>query len=203
MAIQYPVITISREYGSYGRTIAKALSEQLGVPYYDHDFVKETAKQSGYSEEDITKEGESLSTGSRILNKILNNTTAYTSSHDAIFQAQREVILKLAESPCIIVGRCANHILQEAGVNSFDIFLYADMEFRKERAHQLLVEDGIDPETIAIEKLVNKVDNGRAVYYKQYTGQELGYYKNYNICLDVGTVGVEQSIQMLVDILKA
>ena len=54
----YPVITISREFGAGGHSIAKVLSERLGIPYYDKDFVKETASRSGYSEEDIEREGE-------------------------------------------------------------------------------------------------------------------------------------------------
>ena len=39
------VITISREFGSLGRPIAKRLSELLGIEYYDRDIVDETAKR--------------------------------------------------------------------------------------------------------------------------------------------------------------
>ena len=30
---KYPVITISREYGALGNSLAKALSDRLGIPY--------------------------------------------------------------------------------------------------------------------------------------------------------------------------
>ncbi len=39
------VISISREFGSLGRPIAKKLSEILNVNFYDRDIVEKTAKQ--------------------------------------------------------------------------------------------------------------------------------------------------------------
>ena len=43
-----PVITINREYGAGGRSLAEILSEKLGIPYYDRDFVEKTVEESGY-----------------------------------------------------------------------------------------------------------------------------------------------------------
>ena len=121
---KYPVITISREYGALGRTLAAELSERLGIPYYDKDFVKKAADESGYAEEEVKTEGEELKPSSRMLNSILNSAVSYSSSHDAIFKAQKKVVLELAKDPCIIVGRCADHILREAGADVFCIYLY-------------------------------------------------------------------------------
>ena len=193
----YPVITISREYAACGRTIAAGLSERLGIPYYDKDFVKETAKKSGYSEEDISREGEAMSRASRILNRILNNAAVYTSSFDGIFKAQAEVVLELAEKPCIIVGRCADYILTNAEVPCFRIFLYADEEHRRARAAQLAENEGQD-----IAKAVAKHDANRENYYKQYTGRDMGDVKNFDICLDTGKIGVERCIDILCEILE-
>ena len=153
MSNTMPVITISREYGAGGRSIAKGLSKKLGIPWYDRDFVRLTAKRSGYSEEEITDEGETISDSTRFLNSILNNMAAYTSSHDAIYRAQKEAILELARNPCIIVGRCSNKILREAGIPSFDVFLHAAPAIRIKRAGALV------PENVSnVEKFVEKVD---------------------------------------------
>ena len=35
------VITISREFGSGGRTIGKKVAEQLGIPGYDAEIIQE------------------------------------------------------------------------------------------------------------------------------------------------------------------
>ena len=91
---KYPVITISREFGAGGHSIAGVVSERLGIPYYDRDFAKQAAARSGYSQEDIDREGENLSRSARLLDNILNNSAGYFSSHDAIYQAQKELILQ-------------------------------------------------------------------------------------------------------------
>ena len=190
------VITISREYGAYGRSVAKALSTRLGIEYYDVDFVRMTAKVSGYSEEDVSREGEDMSEGRRFVNHFLS-TQAYNSSYDAIFQAQREVILDLAKKPCIIVGRCSNYILREEGLPSFDIFLYADIKDRKVRAEELKEYGKMD-----VEKYIEKRDHWRKTYYRAYTGREMGEYKDYDISLNIGKIGVDNCIDLLTNLLK-
>ena len=142
--LKYPVISISREYAAYGRTIARALALELGIPFFDKDFVKETAKKSGYTEEEVQAEGETISQGSKILNSILNNAMSYTSSHDEIFKAEAEVILELAQRPCIIVGRCSEAILRTAEIPSLNVFLHASIEDRIMHAAELPENKGRD-----------------------------------------------------------
>ncbi|MCR5715276.1 MAG: cytidylate kinase-like family protein [Lachnospiraceae bacterium] len=196
--LKFPVITIGREYGSGGRTVAEGLSEKLGIPYYDKDFVVATSKESGYSEDEINKEGEQMNHMSEFINNLLNNSAAYISSFDAIYDAQKKVILELAKEPCIIVGRCADYILREAGVNAFNVFLFADLEKKAARAAQLPENQG----THDIKKLVQKCDELRNTYYKHYTGEEMRYYKQYDICLDTGVIGTDKCIEILAAIIQ-
>lgn len=191
------VITISREFGAGGRTIAKGLSEKLGIPWYDRDFVTITAQHSGFAEEDILEEGEELSRLEEILDSVLNNVAAYNSSHDGIFKAQKESLLELAQSPCIIVGRCANVIYKNEGVSSFDVFLYADIDVRVERAKNIVTSSVSD-----IRKYVEKRDAYRENYYRKYAKSEAGRARDYNICLDTGAISYDKCIEMLVDIIK-
>lgn len=192
-----PIITISREFGAGGRTMAKGLSKELGIPWYDRDFVRLTAKMSGYSEEEIEDEGESISDSTRFLDSILNNMAAYTSSHDAIYEAQKDAILELAKNPCIIVGRCSNVILREAGIPTFDIFLHADPAIRVERA-KTLVSDKVTN----IEKYVEKVDEQREKHYKVYTGGRLNKAQDYTVCLDTGAIDYDTCIQVLAKMIR-
>jgi len=195
--LKYPVITIGREYGAGGRTIAAALSEKLGVPYYDKDFVVKTAKESGYSEDEIDKEGEQMNHMNEFMNSLLNNSAAYTSSFDAIYNAQKNVIMDLANSPCIIVGRCADYILRKAGVEAFNIFLFADLDKKVARAAELPENKDVHD----IKKAVLKRDELRNTYYKHYTGEDMRYYKQYDICLDTGVIGIDKCVDILVNIL--
>ena len=64
------IITISREYAAGGRKIAKLVAEQLNIPYYDKDIVKETAKASGFEPELVESEGEAVSRTDSILKTI-------------------------------------------------------------------------------------------------------------------------------------
>ena len=192
-----PVITISREYGALGRTLAAKLSERLGIPYYDRDFVKKTAEESGYAVEDVEHEGEELSTSGRMLNKILNSAVSYSSSYDGIYKAQKKVVLQLAQDPYIIVGRCADHILREEGKNVFCVYLYASVKDRLDHVAEL-AENG----TMSIEKYIEKRDKLRKTYYKQYTGHEMGNANNYNICFDTGRINAETCADIIIDILS-
>ncbi len=197
-AKKLPVITISREYGAYGTDIARALSKRFGIEFYNKDFVKKTAKESGYSEEEIAEEGEAMSRAGKFMNSLLNNAAVYTSAYDRIFEAQREVILELAkEGPCIIVGRCADYVLREAGIKSFNIYLHASIEDRIERATTLGENGNMD-----ISKYIHKRDVLRKTYYKKYTGTEMGESDNYTVSLDVGAFGVDTVVDLLVEMIE-
>ena len=45
------VITISRQYGSGGKTIAAMLAQKLGVNFYSRDILKMASEDSGINEE--------------------------------------------------------------------------------------------------------------------------------------------------------
>ena len=177
--------------------MAKGLSERLGIPYYDRDFVKKTAESSGYAEEDILREGEDITKGGRFWNSFLNNATVYSSSYDGIFAAESKVILELSQEPCIIVGRSANHVLREAGIPAFHVFLYADLEKRIQRAAELGDNGDMD-----LRKYVQRRDTMRETYCKLYTGSEMSDYSHYHICLDSGFLGPDKCVDIIADILQ-
>ena len=193
---KYKIITIAREFCAGGTSIAKGLSERLGIPWYDRDFARITAEHSGYSYEEVMDEGEEISGFSGALNSFLNNAASYTSSFDAIFNAQKEELVALSSSPCIVIGRCGNIVCKNEGIDSFDIFLYADIEKRIERHKEIFEGEEYDL------KDMEKKDAKRENYYKKFTGHELGDYREYNICLDTGTIGYEKCIDILASMLE-
>ena len=42
------IITISREFGSGGRTMGRKIAEKLGIPFYDKELVEQIAVDSGF-----------------------------------------------------------------------------------------------------------------------------------------------------------
>ncbi len=192
-----PIIAINREYGAGGRALARILSEKLGIPYYDRDFVQKTIEESGYEEEDVEREGEEMSKTARVFNNFLNSAVSYSSSHDAIYNAEKNVILELAKSPCIMVGRCADHILNEAGIDTVSIYLHGPLELRVKRANELAENGDRLPE-----EFVQERDSRRQTFYKQYTGREIYDAANYTFCFDVGKVSIPECAGIVLDLIE-
>jgi len=191
--MKYEAITISREYGAFGRTVAKLVSNKLGIEFYDRDFVEKTAQATGYSKEDINDEGETMSRSAKFLNDFLGASASYVSSYDRIHDMQAEVINDLAKNPCIIVGRCADYVLTQAEKNVFKVYLYADEDVRIKNV--LNREPELDERNA--KKLVEKINRGRKIYYKVYTGNEMGDSANYSICLNTGIISPEECADII------
>ncbi len=116
------VVTITRQFGSLGRPIAKKMSELLGIEYYDRDIVEKTAQQLNLSVPTISDKEETANTFFHMKYPLGQGTTQI---QDQIFNAQKEIILSLVEKgPCIIVGRCADAFLADRK-NCFNIYIYA------------------------------------------------------------------------------
>lgn len=192
---QLPIITISRQYGAGGRSVAKGLSQKLGLKYYDVDFVRLTAQISGYSEDEVRREGEDLRNGEKFFNSFFT-TASFSNPYNEIFQAQKAVILGLAsEKPCIIVGRCSNIILRDEHIPSFDVLLTASREYRIRRATEL-GENG----TMDLEKYVDRRDHWRRTYYKTYTAHDFGEATDYHLCLDVSRFGIDRCVDLIAEL---
>ena len=122
------VVTINRQFGSLGRPIARKMSEILGVEYYDRDIVDSVAKETKMPVSRISEEEETAKTSFFSMKYPLGHGT--TSVQDNIFEAQRRIISKLADTQnCIIVGRCSDYVLRNHP-RLFRIFIYAPFEAR-------------------------------------------------------------------------
>ena len=198
MSTTLPVITISREFGSGGHSIGLALARRLGLPFYDKAIVTEAAAQSGYSEDFVAHQGEHLKPSERLLSRFLrSNAPGYEDPQDVLYEIQRKIILDRAQAPCVIVGRAADHILREAGIPAFSVFIHADTAFRSQRVLSRYGETAVD---IAV-RLRDK-DQAREAVYLRYTGQHWGLARNYDVCLNSGVLGVGTCVDILVDILR-
>ena len=114
------IITISREYGAGGHSIGQQVAKELGIPFYDRDILKETVKTSGFDPDMVEHDQEDVSATNFFLKSICSFSDAsFSDTQDAIHDVQKAVILHFAkEGPCVILGRCADEILREAGGGS-------------------------------------------------------------------------------------
>lgn len=179
------VITISREYGSGGRYVGKLLAEKLGIPCYDKEIIVDTARESGLDIEYI-KENE----------QIKNDFNIYYNNDDNIYLCESKVIKNLAMKPCIIIGRCADYILKDRN-DVYNVFLYSSMDKKIDRVTKYY---GIDAEKAKNE--INRVNKRRAKHYEYYTNQKWNDVGNYDLAVNVDTLGVENTTLMIKNIIE-
>ena len=187
------VITISRQFGSGGRTIGKKVAEKLGIPYYDKELVDQVAKESGFSHEFIEEIGEYASVTSSFLFNIAVSAHPMglidtMSVSDKLYVCQTNVIRDLAaKGPCVIVGRCADYVLRDdPNVALVNLFVHAPLAARIRR------ESARTNTTPAeAEKRIRQVDKERAAYYNFFSSKRWGDAQAYDLC--VNTDGLEIS----------
>ena len=185
------IITLSREYGAGGHSIGIETAKRLGIEFYDKDIIAGVAKESGIDESLIASKGEEISAAESFIRAI---TPISYDQKDLIFETERSVIVNIAKKgPCVILGRCADIVLKEAGMDCLNVFLYADAASRIKRVGELIGSDNED----LIKKVIKKTDHDRHSYYTYFTYQKWGDYKNYNLMLDTGALGYEKCIDII------
>ena len=104
------IITISREFGSGGRTIGRKTAAELEIPCYDAELIGKLEEATGLSKEYIAERGEYASHGSWLASAFSDRDRNGHSVQDDLWRAQRQATLELARNgPCVIVGRCADY----------------------------------------------------------------------------------------------
>ena len=194
------VITLSREYGAGGHSVGRRVAEKLGIEFYDKDIIKEAVKASGFDMDLVKEEGEDYSKLDSILAKISNiSSSYYNDTHEKLEAIQAAVILDLAKKgPCVILGRCADDILLKAGIDCFNVYIYADDIHRAKRVGELIGSDNPSE----IRRAMLKKDSARHNYYHRFTGKTWGESSNYHLSIDTGFLGYEKAAQIIADIAK-
>ena len=191
---EHIVITVSREYGSGGRYVARLVADKLGIKFYDKEFIQKLSEETGLSQEYI-EENEQKRTASASLDNVVYNGLSNT---DELFIKESELVKEVAgKESCVIVGRCANFILKDYE-NVLKVFIYSSEEDKIKRATEIYE---LEPEKA--KKEIKRIDKQRANHYKYYTGKEWKDYTNYDICINSDIFGVEKSAEIICDMLKS
>ena len=191
------VITIARQYGSGGKTIAAMLAKDLGVHCYSTEILRMASEDSGINERLFGMSDEKVRHAGffRLLKRpyegeLLPPEISDFVSDDNLFNYQAKIIKELAQKEsCVIIGRCADYILKDYP-NVLSIFIHADEKFCLERAmerHSMTERE--------MKKYIEKTDKYRADFYRYHTGHEWTDARNYDLCLDSGKLGFEKCVE--------
>ena len=173
------ILTISREFGSGGRTIGKMAAKELGIPCYDSELIQRIAEESGFDETYVKNAEETAPAGFKAL---AFSTRAFgPTNDDYLWDIQRKVI----------VGRCADYILRDQA-DCLTAFIHASLEYRAERIVKVYGEREESPK-----QRIKDKDKRRAAYHRFYTDMKWGYAKNYQVSLDSGKLGLERCAEIL------
>ena len=111
---------------------------------------------------------------------------------DQINAYQTELIQELAKKgSCVIVGRCADYILQERR-DCFHVFITGELP---DRAARVTEEHGIAAD--AARSHVKDRDRRRSSYYRHITDQVWGMAANYDLCLNSSKLGIDRCVDLI------
>lgn len=191
------IITFGRQYGSRGKELAGILAKKLDLPIYDEDMIKLASRALNVDESTLRKENEvprnellhALTAGGMFAAKEYEAATS-----DKMFDTQSQIILDLAKkSSCIIVGRCANYVLERAHIPTTDIFVVANLDDRIKHIAQR------DHTTYDKAKLyVSRTEKRREAYFNYYTSYEWGNPEFYDVCVNTSSTDMDELADHLV-----
>ena len=193
------IITVSRQYGSGGRAIAKELAQRLGIAYYDKELIVLAAKESGFAEE-IFEESEDKTPNSLLYSLVMGTYGMGGQGigvpdmpiGDKVFLIQSNLIRSLAaKESAVFVGRCADYVL-DGREDTTNLFVYAPLKTRVERA---VAEYGLAREKS--ESAILRIDKRRANYYNYYANRKWGKIDNYDLAVDSSKLSVEDTVSLL------
>ena len=181
------IITISREFGSGGRFIGEEVAKKLGIAYYDKNIINEIAEKSGLSPEYALENAELSPKKGLLAYAFAGRDMTGKSVEDMVYEAQRKVILALAEKePCVIIGRNADYILKDRD-DVMNVFIHGDMPEKTQRIMRL---HNVEAQEAA--KMMTDTDKRRMTNYNFYTEQKWGYASNYTLCLNSSQLGYDR-----------
>lgn len=183
------IITISRESGSAGHTIAKILSDKLGIKLLDKELVEETVQYTGYSREHIRRYDEKPINffASRKIGRYSNSLEAN------VAQKVFEYVKKKADEgeSFVLVGRCGHFLLKD-NPNAVHIFVRGDYDAKVN--HLMEYHDLSREEAVAFMK---QTDKDRKTYHNYYCDVKWGDSRGYDLCINSSKLGIERSANVV------
>ena len=202
------VITINRELGSGGKTVAKKLAEKLGVPFYDKAHLQSLEDKEGLSAEKI----ESLKAKKRtwwpdfkriveldggfavsIYDNLPNVPVPEKNDTDKKFRTEQEILKGIVEAEsCVVAGRCS-FVTFKDHPNRLNIWIQSPLESRVER---VMKKKGIASKQEA-EKFIKEVDQLCEDYSVRHTGISRYDTRNYDLVISMENKTEDEAVELI------
>jgi cytidylate kinase len=198
------IITINRELGSGGRTVGRKLAEKLGVEYFDKAVINALQERYNLSVEQIEHmKGQEQSWWAEFKRKMTFSDSEYDLNRTDIetedmFRAETEVLRALAkEQSCVIAGRTACYVFREHP-NHLSIFIQASMLSRMDRVAR---EQNMSKEEARM--TIDKVDQMRENYVREFTGTSRYDTRNYQLVLSMDELSEDAAVELILSYIRS
>ena len=200
--MEHFVINIVRQLGSGGREIGALVAKKLNIAFYDKELLQLASKESGLGKEFFERADERSTFNFWRDFFDLGTTYSYPNTNylfsESLFKIQSDVIKQLAaKQSCLFVGRCADYVLRDHP-RCINFFISSDLDCRINRLvnqYKYATEENA-------QELIYKTDKKRAQYYNYYTNKEWGTAASYHLCIDSSVLGVEKTVDFIVQFAK-
>lgn len=194
------VITINRQFGTGGHAVGMKLAGLLGVKCIDKQILRAVAEKFRLTERE-TEQLESRRPSwwedfARFYKSFVSVDERVTNPNEItsrqLFYAQARAMRDIAaKESCVVVGRCGFHVFANHP-NKLRIYLHAPMEMRVKR---IMETYHVDQDKARM--MMEDTDYTREIYTKTYTHHECYDARNYDLCLDISTLGIDGTVDFL------
>ena len=185
------IISIGREFGSGGHTIANLLAEKFGLEIYDKNILQEIANEKNVHVAKLEKYDE------KPRNYFFTRSVKghSNSMEENLANMQFEFLRKKAEEgkSFIVVGRCSEHVLKDYPA-MISIFVLGDWEQKVKHVMELYAVSADEAENI-----IYREDRKRKYYHNSYCKGKWGDSRNYDISVNSSKLGEAETAEILID----
>ena len=199
---QKMLIDFLKKFHAAGKTLIiithnNQLAKKLGITYYDKNIISEIAEKSGLSPEYIQESAELSPKKGLFAYALAGRDITGKSVEDMVYEAQRKVILELAEKEsCVIIGRNADFILRDWN-DVLNVFIHGDIPEKMQRIMGLYNVE--EKEAV---KMMADTDKRRMTNYNFYTDQKWGKASNYTLSLNSSQLGYDRCEAIVMECVK-
>lgn len=214
------IICISRTYGCGGSEIGFTLADKLKINYYDVEIFDEVLKRLEAEKESVQDRGgfkykKDGKNGYQYVEQetafhhpekssLSDKLKEFNRYHglpkkDAVFFNQSDLICdKARNEDFVVMGRCADAILTNNRIPHISIFITAPFE---QRVRRVMETRGCKSEKEA-RKMLARLDKSHVKYYKFYTGRTWGTARNYDLCINSASYGIQGSVDIILRMMQ-
>ncbi len=199
--MKYRYIAIEREYGSGGTEIGRRLAEECGIKCYGKEILEEASQKMNTSVEDIQRNEENVTNSFLYTVFAIGQMQAgrgdLLADDGKLFVAEQDFIRETAlVSSAVYLGHCASEALPKGAT----LKVFIRCSDKKAKENRILHEYGIS--TMNAEATYKRFNYKRAKYYYANTTRKWDDFRNYDLVLDSGTLGVAGCVTVLKALLE-